>query len=36
MIKLAQDATIRAISDSFALPLKAAGVKAAINVEFRT
>ena len=36
IITLAQDATIRAISHSFALPLTAAGVKATIKVEFRT
>lgn len=34
MITLAQDATARAIEHSFALPLKAAGVEAAIHVEF--
>jgi hypothetical protein len=34
MIKLAQDATIRAISHSFALPLTAAGVEATVKVEF--
>lgn len=34
MIKLAQDATIRAISNSFALPLQAAGVEANVNAEF--
>ena len=34
MIKLAQDATIRAISHSFALPLKAAGVEATVTVTF--
>ena len=34
MIKLAQDATARAIEHSFALPLKAAGVEANVKVEF--
>lgn len=34
MIKLAQDATIRAVSTSFALPLQAAGVDAKVKVEF--
>jgi hypothetical protein len=35
MIKLAQDATIRAVAQSFALPLKAAGVEANVKAEFR-
>ncbi len=35
MIKLAQDASVRAITHSFALPLNAAGVEATIEVEFR-
>jgi hypothetical protein len=34
MIKLAQDATIRAVTQSFALPLKAAGVEANVKVIF--
>jgi Protein of unknown function (DUF4230) len=34
MIKLAQDATVRAVEHSFALPLKAAGLEAKVNVEF--
>ena len=34
MIKLAQDATARAVAHSFALPLKAAGVEANVKVEF--
>ncbi len=34
IIKLAQDATIRAVTQSFALPLKAAGVEAQVKVEF--
>jgi Protein of unknown function (DUF4230) len=34
MIKLAQDATTRAVAHSFALPLKAAGVEANVEVEF--
>jgi hypothetical protein len=34
MIKLAQDASIRAVTHSFALPLKAAGVEATIKAEF--
>ncbi len=33
MIKLAQDATARAISNNFALPLKAAGLDAIVKVE---
>ena len=33
MLKLAQDATARAIEHSFALPLKAAGVEAIVKVE---
>ena len=33
MIKLAQDATARAITNNFALPLKAAGVDAVVKVE---
>ena len=35
MIKLAQDATIRAVTQSFSLPLKAAGVEANVKVTFR-
>jgi Protein of unknown function (DUF4230) len=35
MIKLAQDATVRAVTQSFALPLKAAGVEANVKVEFK-
>jgi Protein of unknown function (DUF4230) len=35
MIKLAQDATIRAVAQSFALPMKAAGVEANVKAEFR-
>ncbi len=35
MIKFAQDATIRAVTQSFALPLKAAGVEAAVKVTFQ-
>ncbi len=34
MIKLAQDATTRAVAHSFALPLKAAGVEAKVAVAF--
>ena len=34
MIKLAQEATIRAVSHGFALPLKAAGVEATVTAEF--
>ena len=34
MIKLAQDATIHAVTQSFALPLKAAGVEANVKAEF--
>jgi hypothetical protein len=34
MIKLAQDATVRAVTQSFALPLKAAGVEANVKVIF--
>ncbi len=34
MIKLAQDATTRAVAHSFALPLRAAGVEASVEVEF--
>ena len=34
MIKLAQDATARAVAHSFALPLKAAEVEANVKVEF--
>jgi Protein of unknown function (DUF4230) len=34
MIKLAQDATVRAVEHSFALPLKVAGLEAKVNVEF--
>jgi hypothetical protein len=34
MLKLARDATTRAVSNSFALPLAAAGIEARINVEF--
>ena len=34
MIKLAQDATIDAVTQSFALPLKAAGVEANVKAEF--
>lgn len=33
MIKLAQDATARAVTNNFALPLKAAGVDAIVKVE---
>jgi hypothetical protein len=33
MLKLAQDATARAITNNFALPLKAAGVDAIVKVE---
>jgi Protein of unknown function (DUF4230) len=36
MIKLAQDASIRAITHSFALPLKAAGVEARVQASFAT
>jgi predicted Zn-dependent protease len=35
MLKLAQSASTRAIANSFAMPLAAAGVKAAVKVEFR-
>ncbi len=35
MIKLAQDATRRAITQSFAMPLAAAGVESRIKVEFK-
>ncbi len=35
MIRLAQDATKRAITQSFAMPLAAAGVESEIKVEFR-
>jgi hypothetical protein len=35
MIRLAQDATKRAITQSFAMPLAAAGVESKIKVEFR-
>ena len=35
MIKLAQDATVRAITNNFALPLRAAGVDATVKVAFR-
>lgn len=36
MIKLAQDASIRAITQSFALPLNAAGLEAHVKAEFKT
>jgi Protein of unknown function (DUF4230) len=35
MLKLAQDATQRAIASSFALPLRAAGIEAKVNVEMK-
>jgi Protein of unknown function (DUF4230) len=35
MIKLAQAATVRAVTQSFTLPLKAAGVEANVKVEFK-
>lgn len=35
MIKLAQDATARAITNNFALPLRAAGVDATVKAAFR-
>ncbi len=35
MLKLAREASIRAIANSFAMPLAAAGIKASVKVEFR-
>lgn len=35
MIKLAQEATMRAVTQSFALPLNAAGVEANVKAEFK-
>jgi Protein of unknown function (DUF4230) len=34
MLKLARDATSRAVASSFALPLRAAGIEAGVRVEF--
>lgn len=33
-MKLARDATVRAVSNSFAMPLRAAGIEAQVEVEF--
>ncbi len=34
MLKLAREATVRAVENSFAMPLRAAGIEAKINLEF--
>ncbi len=36
LLKLARDASMRAVANSFAMPLRAAGIEVKINLEFKT